>query len=79
MLASVRHLLSTSLVALDLSNSKVYDAAATGLASSLLQTPCTNLRRLNLSATGIGPFATGNYFSNFYIATLLCIGKTLGH
>jgi hypothetical protein len=22
---------------------------------------------------------TGNYFSNFYIATLLCIGKTLGH
>ncbi len=62
MLASVRHLLSTSLVALDLSNSKVYDAAATGLASSLLQTPCTNLRRLNLSATGDWPLCYRQLF-----------------
>ncbi len=71
MLASVRHLLSTSLVALELSKSMVYDSAATGLALSLLQTPCTNLRRLNLSATGIGIFSTGNCFSKVLCSDLV--------
>lgn len=57
-LESVRHLLSTSLTSLNLSNSMLYDVGATGLAAALQQTPCSSMRALGLSATGIGPFAT---------------------